>query len=73
MAIGGFNGSDPWPTLEQFKSLVAAGEVHYFLSGGQGGGPGGSGGTSEITSWVTSTFSSSTVGGMTVYDLTSTK
>ena len=77
MAIGGFNGSDPWPTLEEFKSLVAAGEVHYFLSagggtgGGPGGGPGGgSGASSAITSWVTSTFTSSTVGGVTVYDLT---
>jgi 4-amino-4-deoxy-L-arabinose transferase-like glycosyltransferase len=71
MAIGGFNGSDPWPTLEGFKKLVAAGEIHYFLSGGMGGGPGGGSGTSsEITSWVTSTFSSSTVGGVTVYDLT---
>ena len=29
--------------------------------------------SSEITSWVTSTFSSSTVGGVTVYDLTSAK
>jgi hypothetical protein len=71
MAIGGFNGSDPWPTLEEFETLVAAGEVHYFLSGGAGGGPGGGAGTSsEIAEWVSSTFSSSSVGGATVYDLT---
>ena len=69
MAIGGFNGSDPTPTLEEFKALVAAGDVHYFLSGSMGG-PGGSGASSSITEWVTATFSSTSVGGVTVYDLT---
>ena len=38
MAIGGFNGTDPSPTLAQFKAYVAAGKIHYFLSGGCGGG-----------------------------------
>ena len=75
MAIGGFNGSDPTPTLAQFQALVRAGKVHYFLAGGQGGGPGGgpgmSGASSSITSWVESTFTATTVGGVTVYDLTS--
>ena len=41
MAIGGFSGSDAAPTLAQFKALVAAGKIHYFIGGGQGGGPGG--------------------------------
>jgi hypothetical protein len=40
MPIGGFNGSDPSPTLDQFKALVAAGEIHYFVSGGAFGGGG---------------------------------
>ncbi|WP_328385553.1 glycosyltransferase family 39 protein [Streptomyces sp. NBC_00400] len=47
MAIGGFNGSDPSPTLDQFRKEVAAGKIHYFLAGGKGGpggGPGGPGG-----------------------------
>ncbi|MFD6342103.1 ArnT family glycosyltransferase [Streptomyces sp. NPDC060131] len=49
MAIGGFNGSDPSPTLDQFKQYVADGKIHYFLSSGEGeggalrGGGGGSG------------------------------
>ncbi|MEV7879840.1 glycosyltransferase family 39 protein [Streptomyces microflavus] len=43
MAIGGFNGSDPSPTLAQFKKYVAEGKVHYFVSGGTGGGMGGGG------------------------------
>ncbi|HYJ75101.1 MAG TPA: glycosyltransferase family 39 protein [Kineosporiaceae bacterium] len=78
MAIGGFNGSDPSPTLAEFQADVAAGKIHYFLApggGGFGGGPGGgqggnSGTASQITSWVESTFTSTTVGGVTVYDLT---
>ena len=42
LAIGGFNGSDPTPTLGQFKAYVAAGKIHYFLASG-GGGRGGFG------------------------------
>jgi hypothetical protein len=74
MAIGGFNGTDPTPTLTQFKAYVAAGKIHYFLAsgrGGSGGGPGaGSASASAISSWVEQTFTATTVGGVTVYDLT---
>jgi 4-amino-4-deoxy-L-arabinose transferase-like glycosyltransferase len=75
MPIGGFNGSDPSPTLAEFKALVAKHEIHYFIaSGGVGAGPGGQGGSSntasQISSWVESTFTAKTVGGVTVYDLT---
>jgi 4-amino-4-deoxy-L-arabinose transferase-like glycosyltransferase len=72
LSIGGFTGSDPAPTLDQFKAYVAAGEVRYFVEGGGGpGGRGGHGGAgSEISTWVQQTFSSTTVGGRTVYDLT---
>ncbi|MFH8793789.1 glycosyltransferase family 39 protein [Streptomyces sp. NPDC017941] len=73
MAIGGFNGSDPSPTLAQFKSLVADGRVPYFIAGdGRGGGlgPGGEGGASLITSWVRENFTEVTAGDSTFYDLT---
>ena len=74
MSIGGFVGSDPAPTLAQFQADVAAGQIHYFVTGGDGGGQahgGGAGGTSAaITAWVTSHFTAGTVGGRTVYDLT---
>ena len=33
MAIGGFNGSDPSPTLAQFQDYVEAGEIHFFAVG----------------------------------------
>ncbi|WP_405398097.1 ArnT family glycosyltransferase [Streptomyces microflavus] len=73
MAIGGFNGSDPSPTLAQFKKYVAEGKIHYFVSGGTGGGGmggGGNGTSSRISSWVTENFTEVTVGSATFYDLT---
>ncbi|MGW4730013.1 ArnT family glycosyltransferase [Streptomyces shenzhenensis] len=73
MAIGGFNGTDPSPTLAQFKQYVADGKIHYFIAGGgMGGGMGGSdsGTASRITSWVESNFKKVTVGSATFYDLT---
>jgi 4-amino-4-deoxy-L-arabinose transferase-like glycosyltransferase len=76
MAIGGFTGSDPAPTLAQFEKLVSGHEIHYFVasgSGGPGGGGGGSGYGSQITAWVKAHFTAKTVGGMTVYDLTAPK
>ena len=74
LAIGGFNGSDPTPTLAQFQKLVAAGRTHYFLANGSGGGSLGGFGRrsgSGIQTWVAAHFASRTVGGVTVYDLTS--
>ncbi|MEU0058770.1 glycosyltransferase family 39 protein [Streptomyces sp. NPDC006334] len=74
MAIGGFNGTDPSPTLAQFKQYVTDGKIHYFISGGSGGGMRGSGsdnGTSaRITAWVQANFKQVTVGSATFYDLT---
>jgi 4-amino-4-deoxy-L-arabinose transferase-like glycosyltransferase len=69
MAIGGFNGTDPWPTLEVFKELVARHEIHYYV--GQGSQSfGGGRGSSAIAAWVAAHFTKQTVGGQTVYDLT---
>jgi hypothetical protein len=74
MAIGGFNGSDPSPTLEQFQQYVADGRIHYFAGGGPGfggvGQMGGSSASSEIAAWVQENFQSVTIDGTTFYDLT---
>ncbi|MFJ3643695.1 ArnT family glycosyltransferase [Streptomyces sp. NPDC090108] len=79
MAIGGFNGTDPSPTLAEFKKYVTDGRIHYFISGGgMGGGmgmgergrSGGSGTASAITSWVEKNFTKVTAGPATFYDLT---
>jgi hypothetical protein len=107
MAIGGFSGSDPAPSLAEFETLVSRHQIHYFVNGGGPGGfggalgpsgasvpsdaaigadgsvPGGfaaaggtgsgSGDASQITSWIEAHFKSETVGGTTVYDLSSPK
>ena len=76
MSIGGFNGTDPAPTLAQFEKYVAQGRIHYYIAGGGGlGGPGGTGSSgtspaSQIASWVSADFTATTVDGVTVYDLT---
>ncbi|MEU4653600.1 glycosyltransferase family 39 protein [Streptomyces sp. NPDC023723] len=73
MAIGGFNGTDPSPTLAQFKKYVADGKIHYFVSSGTGGGMGSdsdSGTSAQITSWVEANFKEVTAGSATFYDLT---
>jgi 4-amino-4-deoxy-L-arabinose transferase-like glycosyltransferase len=114
MAIGGFRGTDPAPSLARFEKLVAEHKIHYYVAGdgggfaGRGGGgfPGaglggrgagagrdfadfgdrgvggrgaggfGEGGTStdeaQISAWVEAHFTATTVGGMTVYNLTAT-
>lgn len=71
MAIGGFNGSDPSPTLAQFQADVAQGRVHYFIAGDTGGRRnGGSDSSGEIADWVAQHYTATTVAGSTVYDLT---
>ncbi|GAB3581510.1 glycosyltransferase family 39 protein [Amycolatopsis endophytica] len=70
IAIGGWDGSDDSPTLEQFQDSVAAGEIGYYVSGtGMGGGMGGDGSAGEIQEWVEATFTATTIGGTTVYVL----
>jgi 4-amino-4-deoxy-L-arabinose transferase-like glycosyltransferase len=68
MAIGGFNGSDPAPTLAEFQGYVNQGQIHYYVAGGMRGSGSGSG--SAIEAWVSQHFTATTVDGVTVYDLT---
>jgi hypothetical protein len=110
MAIGGFRGTDPAPSLARFEALVSAHRIHYYVAGGAGGGfaraggfggfgaagggAGGAGGArggvggfggagggagarggaatdaAQISAWVAAHFRATTVGGATVYDLT---
>jgi hypothetical protein len=74
MSLGGFNGTDPAITLAAFQKLVAAGEVHYYVADGQGfigSTPAGSSDAYRIQQWVEHHFAAKTIGGQTVYDLTS--
>ncbi|MBC3760096.1 ArnT family glycosyltransferase [Quadrisphaera oryzae] len=75
MPVGGFNGTDPSPTLAQFQRYVADGDIHYFIASATVGGFQGGSGTAErdsaqVRDWVESHFTSQDVDGTTVYDLT---
>jgi 4-amino-4-deoxy-L-arabinose transferase-like glycosyltransferase len=76
MAIGGFNGTDPAPTLAQFQQYVAAGQVHYFIEGdvkmgwGHRGQDDAKQESQQIGTWVSARFAATTVEGTVVYDLT---
>ncbi|BBY14767.1 glycosyltransferase family 39 protein [Mycolicibacterium litorale] len=76
LALGGFNGTDPSPTLEQFQRYVADGDVHYFIGGrsalgfGDRAAQSGSRAAADIADWVQEHFESRLVGGVAVYDLT---
>ncbi|MDQ7806904.1 glycosyltransferase family 39 protein [Amycolatopsis sp. A133] len=73
MAVGGFNGTDPYPTLAQFQQYVAQGRIHYFLGEGMTmQGTTGSDAAQQIAEWVASHHEASTVDGVTVYDLAAT-
>jgi hypothetical protein len=60
MAMGGFSGSDPAPTVAQLEQYVKEGKLRYVLTGGRGGfgggfgggGGGGGGVVASVTSWV---------------------
>jgi 4-amino-4-deoxy-L-arabinose transferase-like glycosyltransferase len=70
MAIGGFNGTDPAPTLAQFEKYVSEHKIHYFVGQNQASFGGGTGDAAQITSWVKRHFTSRTIAGITVYNLT---
>jgi 4-amino-4-deoxy-L-arabinose transferase-like glycosyltransferase len=71
MAIGGFNGTDPAPTLAEFQQDVAAGKIHYFIGGTTNrSSTSGSQDATAIAAWVGAHFTPSTVDGATLYDLT---
>jgi 4-amino-4-deoxy-L-arabinose transferase-like glycosyltransferase len=72
MALGGFSGGDPSPTLAQFQQYVADGQVRYFIAGNdKEGGPMGhrTGVAKDIQTWVEQHFAKMDVGGTSVYDL----
>ncbi len=76
MAIGGFSGTDPVPTLAQFQDDVAHHRVAFYVSANNKGrhGPGSRGRAhTDIATWVAANFRSAQVGDATVYDLSSPK
>jgi 4-amino-4-deoxy-L-arabinose transferase-like glycosyltransferase len=76
MAVGGFNGTDPAPTLDEFIGYVDQHRIHYFIQSRIMGGFGGrttttgSQDASSIADWVENHFTPVTVDDVTIYDLT---
>ena len=81
MPIGGFNGTDPSPTLAQFKEYVADARIHFYIAGGAGtaeyytskGKPivrTGSDAPAQIAAWVELHFVAQEFDGVPIYDLT---
>ena len=78
MAIGGFNGSDPSPTLASSRQYVADGEIHYFIASGGGLAAAAASAAARTPAarprrrsppGSASSFTAQTVDGVTVYDL----
>ncbi|MFQ1000456.1 ArnT family glycosyltransferase [Modestobacter sp. SSW1-42] len=69
MPLGGFNGSDPSPTLAEFQALVADGQVHWFIGGAGMASDSGSSASADIAAWVAETYTAQTIDGVTLYDL----
>ena len=53
LAVGGFGGGDPTPTLDAFVGLVSAGELRFVLAGGSLSTRAASTTTDQIRSWAT--------------------
>ena len=75
MAVGGFNGTDPSPTLEEFKRHVADLQIHYFIGGtrmigNRVGVTSGSREAADIAQWVETHYAPVTVDGVIIDDLT---
>ncbi|SMD17577.1 glycosyltransferase family 39 protein [Lentzea albidocapillata] len=70
MALGGFNGTDPAPTLAEFQELVRSGQIHYYVAAGRMmQGETGSDAAHDIAAWVAENYTATTVAGATLYEL----
>ncbi len=68
-ALGGFNGTDPAPTLAGFQRMVADNQVHWFIDGQFPRGGSGSDAAHDIADWVAANFTAIEVDGVSLYDL----
>jgi 4-amino-4-deoxy-L-arabinose transferase-like glycosyltransferase len=74
MALGGFNATDPAPTLAEFRQLVSDGKIHYYIHAkmmfGGNRHTSGSHEAADITEWVESHYDPVRVDGVNICDLT---
>jgi hypothetical protein len=72
MAVGGPLGTDPLPSLDQFRRYVGAGDIHYFIAPEMGpGNPNEIGPRSRvIVEWVEHSYQPIVTGKVVLYDVT---
>ena len=68
MSMGGFNGSDAAPTLDQLRSLIASGDLRFVLLG-RAQQVGFGLGTTDVDAWVAASCSAVTIDGSTTSNL----
>jgi 4-amino-4-deoxy-L-arabinose transferase-like glycosyltransferase len=64
LAVGGYKGTDPMPTLSQFQEMVRAGQVHWLITGGAEGPAG-----HAIAAWVATRCPLQVIDGFSIFDL----
>ncbi|MCD5353665.1 ArnT family glycosyltransferase [Kineosporia mesophila] len=64
LAIGGYKGDDPVPTLDEFIQLTESHQLHWFIPGGTLGASG-----RQIQDWVISNFTPIAVDGVRLYEV----
>lgn len=70
LPVGGFNGSSPFPTLDQFREYVRTGQVRYYLVRSDDEDISAEASfADDITSWVETEFTARTTGKVELYDL----
>ena len=71
LAVGGFNGTDPYPTLAQFQhmSTMDRSTTSSVTAACPARATGGSDAGAQIAEWVAENYTAKTVDGVTVYDL----
>ena len=69
LPLGGFNGSDPFPTARQFRADVAAHRVHWFVGSSLAPSKTGSDQAHEIAAWVEAHYVPTIVDGVILYDV----
>lgn len=72
MPVGGFNGSVPYPTVDQFRDYARAGHIRYYIVRGDSQDISAEAGfADEVTNWVKANFNPQIMGEVELYDLQS--
>ncbi|HUB68846.1 MAG TPA: glycosyltransferase family 39 protein [Acidimicrobiales bacterium] len=72
LAVGGFAGTDAYPSLVQFEGMVRSGEIHYFVTPGLPQPCGHPDDACLVAAWATAHFKGLRAGGVQLYDLAGT-